>query len=294
MAVTFSINGFPLDKKDVCKVMEGTEYSSAVVARRVNIESPGIHGQIPMWADPLDTMKFTLRLRVLKPRKSAQTVLHDNVRLIQSLFRVGGNQAATSGVIASLEIVRNRDGQQVRCFAQVETMSQAEYSHTGGFADMTVVLNIPRGVWESTTTEDVSFSPNLNGQAYSTAAKTVLPFYPLVRVAGPFTSVIVRDTHSNTGVLWTRTPGISAGRFLLIDPYTMGAWDKSSNGWDPTDPGTNDARSGLYEVGNGPLNATRGFIGSTPVISTGIDVTMTGSPAPTGTPVTLRGRYAEP
>lgn len=292
MAVTFEVNGFPLDKKDVCKVMEGTEYSSAVTMRRLNLESPGLHGQIPMWMDPLDTLKVALRLRVLKPRKSAQTVLHENVRLIQSVFRAGSYLAADPSIETPLEIIRNRDGLQVRAFAQLETMSQAEYSHTGGFADMTVVLNIPRGIWESTVSEDVSFVGNLNGQSYSTAAKTVLPFYPLVRVAGPITSVIVKDTHSNTGVLWTRSPGIVTGRFLLIDPYTMGAWDKATNGWSPTDPGTNDARNGLYEVGNGPLNATRVLIGSTPVISTGIDVTLT--PSSGGTPVTLRGRYAEP
>jgi hypothetical protein len=292
MAVTFEINGFLLDKKDVCKVMEGTEYSSAVTMRRLNIDSPGLHGQIPMWIDPLDVLKVTLRLRVLKPRKSAQTVLHNNVRLIQSLFRPGGYLASQSSIVTPLEIIRDRDGLRVRAFAQLETMSQAEYSHTGGFADMTVVLNIPRGVWESTTSEDVSFAANVNGQAYSTAAKTVLPFYPLVRVAGPFTSVQVRDTHSNTGVLWTRSPGISSGRFLLIDPYTMGAWDKATNGWDPTDPGTNDARSGLYEIGNGPLNATRSYVGTTPVILTGIDTSMLGGSG--GTPITLRGRYTEP
>ena len=70
MAVTFELNGFPLDKKDFCKVMEGTEYSSALSMRRVNLESPGLHGQIPMWFDPLDTLKIALRLRVLKPRLS--------------------------------------------------------------------------------------------------------------------------------------------------------------------------------------------------------------------------------
>jgi hypothetical protein len=249
MAVTFEVNGFPLNKTNVCKVMEGTEYSSAITMRRLNIESPGLHGQIPMWLDPLDTLKCTLRLRVLRPRKSAQTVLHNNVRLIQGVFRPGGFLATQSSIVTPLEVIRDRDGLRVRAFAQLETMSQAEYSHTGGFADMTVVLNIPRGIWESTTTEDVNFVANLNGQTYSTAEKTVLPFYPLVRVAGPFTSVIVRDVHSGTGVMWSRSPGISNGRFLLIDPYTMGAWDKATNGWDPNDPGTNDARAGLFEVG---------------------------------------------
>jgi len=293
MAVTFSVNGYPLDKKDVCKVMEGTEYSSAITMRRLNIEAPGLHGQIPMWIDPLDTLKLTLRLRVLRERKAAQTVLHNNVRLVQSLFRPGGYLVSLPSVLTPLEIVRDRDGLQVRAFAQLETMSQADYSHAGGFADLTVVLNLPRGVWESTTTEDVSFVANLNGQSYSTAAKTVLPFYPLVRVAGPVTSVTVRDLYSNTGVLWTRSPGILSGRFLLIDPYTMGAWDMATNSWDPTTaPGVNDARNGLYEIGNGPLNATRLVSGSTGLVSTGIDTTL--NPTAGGTPITLRGRYTEP
>ena len=292
MAVTYEINGFPLDKANVCKVMEGTDYSSAVTMRRVNIESPGLHGQVPMWFDPLDVLKCTLRLRVLKQRKAAQTTLHNNVRSVQALFRPGGYMASQSSLVTPLELIRDRDGLRVRSFCQLETMSAAEYSHTGGFADMTVVLNIPRGVWESTTSEDVSFVANLNGQTYSTAAKTVLPFFPLIRVAGPITSVQIRDTHSNTGVLWTRSPGISSGRFLLIDPYTMGAWDKATNGWDPADPGTNDARSGLYEIGNGPYNATRSYVGSTPVISTGVDTVV--NPAAGGTPITLRGRYTEP
>lgn len=294
MAVTFEINGFALDKKDVCKVMEGTEYSSAVALRRANVEPPGLHGQIPMWADPLETMKISLRLRVLKPRKSAQTVLHSNVRLIQSLFRAGGYVQDNSAILAPLELIRDRDGLRVRALAQLEAMSQAEYSHTGGYADMTVLLNAPRGAWESTTTEDVNFVANLNGQTYITAEKSVLPLYPLIRVAGPFFSVTVRDTYSNTGVLWTRSPGISSGRFLLIDPYTMGAWDKSTNGWSPSDPGTNDARNSLFEIGNGPLNATANRTGTTPIVSSGIDVTMLASGPITGTPVTLRGRYTEP
>lgn len=292
MAVTFEVNGFKLDTANVCKVLEGTEYSSALAPRRVNLDTPGMHGQVPMWMDPLDTLKITLRLRVLKARGAAQTFLHNNVRTIQGLFRPGGYIQSQSSIITPLEIIRDRDGLRVRALVQLESMSQAEYSHTGGFADMTVVLNAPRGMWESTTTEDVNFVGNLNGQSYSTAAKSVLPFYPLIRVAGPFTSVTIRDVFSNTGVMWTRSPGISSGRWLLIDPYLMGAWDKATNGFDPNDPGTNDARAYLHEIGNGPFNATSFRFSTTPIVSTGVDVIIVGGSG--GTPVTLRGRYTEP
>lgn len=292
MAVTFEVNGFKLDTANVCKVLEGTEYSSAVAVRRVNLESPGLHGQVPMWMDPLDTLKIQLRLRALKPRGAAQTVLHNNVRTIQGLFRAGGYIQSQSSIITPLEVIRDRDGLRMRALAQLESISPVDYSHTGGFADMTVVLNAPRGVWESTTTEDAVFVGNVNGQSYSTGVKTVLPFYPLIRVAGPLTSVTIRDVFSNTGVMWTRSPGITSGRFLLIDPYLMGAWDKATNGFDPNDPGTNDARAYLHEIGNGPFNATSFRTSTTPVTLSSIDVVLLGGTG--GTPVTLRGRYTEP
>lgn len=296
MTVTYQINGFNLDKTDMCKVMDGTEYSCALAPRRLDLTIPGISGQVPMWNDPLDALKLTLQLRVLRPRRAPQTTLHTNVRLVQGVFRAGGF-LQSSGAQGPLFVTRNRDGQQVNAIAQLETLSAAQYNHAGGFADMTAVLNIPLGMWQDAATEEFTFASTGTGSVnvtanYPASFQTFLPITnALLRARGPLTSVAIKDQISGTGVLWVAgATALAAGQYALIDPYNMNARRLTSASWDMT-TGT-DARGGLYSIWNGPFMVSTLFIGDVPTPATAIDITFGG--ATTASQVIVQLHRSEP
>lgn len=284
MPVTYQINGYNLDKANMCKVMEGTEYAGALAPRRLDISIPGITGELPLWNDPLGPMKLTLNLRVLKPRTASRTVLHTNVRLVQGVFR-GGGFLQTSGADAPLFVIRNRDGQQVKALAQLETMSSPEYYHMGAYADFTAVLNIPLGMWQQDLAEEFIFPAGTTN--YPGSFQTFLPIpNTLLRVNGPLTSAAIKDQISGTGVLWTAGASpLLAGQFILIDPYNMNARRLTSASWNMTD-GT-DARGGLYSIWNGPFTVATLFLGDVPTPATVMDATFTGGNASTRVTVRL-------
>src|SRR5690606_1736764 len=56
MAIGYTLEGFNLHQPDIgFRLLEGTEFASTIAPRRVNISVRNMHGEVPMWNDPLDT-----------------------------------------------------------------------------------------------------------------------------------------------------------------------------------------------------------------------------------------------
>ena len=52
----YTIEGFNLHQPELgFYLLEGSSYASEISPRRVNLEVPGVHGEIPQWNDPLSS-----------------------------------------------------------------------------------------------------------------------------------------------------------------------------------------------------------------------------------------------
>lgn len=105
----------------------------------------------------------------------------------------------------------------------------------------------------------------------------------VVRFTGPTSFVTVHDTASGTQIAWVGS-GVTAGRYLYLDPANMAAWHHTStSAWESAGP---DVSSGLDYTGAGPLQLWpyTGELGGTLVRQ--VEVSTTGGSC------VIRGRRA--
>lgn len=223
MSLTYSIQGFDLHQPEIgFKLLVGSSFAPAVSPRRVDLEIPLMHGQVPLWDDPLPAQKLTLKVRI---EDSQPDMLRQKWEHLRALMWTGANRGLT--------IRRVMAGQVTSAFGQLETMSEPDFWLARGMVDVVMVFNIPYGRWESIQTQEVDLP--LNGQevqipfvAESTGPITNMLF----QVKGPTAtewSLTVRDETSRTGFVLARYEHIPTDDYWVVDPENYRAWDNQTD-----------------------------------------------------------------
>lgn len=226
MSLTYSIQGFDLHQPDKgFKLLVGSSFAPPVSPRRVDLELPHMHGQVPLWDDPLSAQKLTLKVRIEDPDPAG---LQQKWEHLRSLMWTGSNRGLT--------IRRVMAGQVTSAFGQLETMNEPDFWLARGMIDVVMLFNIPYGRWQSIESYEHELEP--------TQGKTVeVPFVAdstapvtdaLFRVEGPTQSnwsFSIEDRTSRTGFSLNVNDPLDEGEYVIVDPGNYSVW---YNGDDPS------------------------------------------------------------
>lgn len=241
MSIIYTVQGFNFQQPaQGFQLMEGSLFAPAVSPRRVDIQPPGMHGQIPMWDDELQPQKLTLRVRIKDDDPDQLQFKWEHLR---ALMWTGSNQGLT--------IRRDSSGQVTSTFGQLEVMSEPDFYCAAGIADTTILFNIPSGRWQSIETFEQAITTTNTSVTFaeeSTAPITNM----LVRVQGPFETtgawIELHDDTNQTGFRILPGQITTAGQYVLVDPQNYKAWLNSTSDWDARET---DISSGLRVLNNG-------------------------------------------
>lgn len=275
-SLTYQLEGFDLHQPDIgFRLLEQSTFAAEVAPRRVNIEVPRRHGEIPAWNDPIDTRLLTLNIEV---RGDTHTELEERWNHLRSLAGLGINRPVT--------IQRVSDFGTTSTFAQLQNMSNAVFYHPRHIAQTTMLFHIPSGRWEDVNASEQELSIPGTEQNVVFAAESTAPVNNvLLRAQGPLSTLTVFDTTNDTGFTWGGEDPIPSGEYLLIDCADFEAWHNTSSDFDAEDT---DVSRWLSTVGNGMLTLvplTSFTIGDS-INSTTVEVTGDGA----GTELHIRGR----
>lgn len=238
----YTIEGFNLHQPELgFQLLEGSSYASEIAPRRVNLQVPGVHGEIPQWNDPLSstTVVFNVRVRDGEPEQ-----LRQKWQYLRSLMRTGSNNPV---VVRRLEADQTLSAQM-----QLLSMSEPDFYCAAGMVTTTIMLHNPSGMWQSITTTEQQLATPGTDQFLSVAAASSGPITnALFRVRGPISNITVRDNTNDTGFQWQLSPVISASQYLLVDCGSYTAWRNTTDSWEERSA---DVSSGLRTTGNGMLN----------------------------------------
>lgn len=245
MSLTYTIQGFDLHQPEIgFKLLQATSFAPPVNPRRVVVEIPGMHGQLPLWDDELSAQKLTLKVRI-QDRDPAQ--LQAKWEHLRALMWTGSNTGLT---------VRRVMGEQVTsCFAQLEAMDEPEFWSAAGMVDTVILLNIPYGRWEDIHTEEQQLPVSGDNIQIPFVAESTAPISgALIRVEGPTSSnysLRIRDETNQTGFHLSSSSYIQSDYFVLIDLETGQVWDNEDDpSWDARN---HNISSRITPYGNGML-----------------------------------------
>lgn len=238
----YTIEGFNLHQPEQgFYLLEGSSYASEISPRRVNLEVPGAHGEIPQWNDPLSSTNVVFNVRV---RDDDPDALRQKWQYLRALMRTGSNNPVT--------VRRLESGQVLSAQMQLLSMSEPDFYCAAGMITTTIMLHNPSGRWQSINTTEQELTIPGTDQFVPVAAASSAPITDaLVRVLGPVSSLTVRDNTNDTGFTWQLSPTIASGDYLLVDAGTFTAWRNDTDDWEERGQ---DVSSGLRTTGNGMLS----------------------------------------
>jgi len=238
----YTIEGFNLHQPELgFYLLEGSSYASEISPRRVNLEVPGVHGEIPQWNDPLSSTNVVFNVRV---REANPESLRQKWQYLRALMRTGNNNPVT--------VRRLESGQVLSAQMQLLSMSEPDFYCAAGMVTTTIMLHNPSGRWSAINTTEQELAIPGTDQILTAAAASSGPITDaLVRVRGPVSSIMVRDNTNDTGFQWQLSPTISSGQYLLVDCGSFTAWRNTTNDWEQRG---SDVSSGLRTIGNGMLS----------------------------------------
>lgn len=234
--VRYFINDYNLTQPDRgIKLMQGTEWASAISPRRFDLEIPMWHGQVAMWHDPIDTMKVTFEVEI---QARSQSVLRQRYNDFVSLCGTGKwipvRLERYRGIFLMSDTEHdpadNNRPYGEYANAQLESLSAPEYEHAAMRLTTTCVFNVPVGQWRSHKIYTQAF-PERGGPYRCVVAKvSSVPVYSMViRVQGgpggnrnlAFWSLV--DRWSQTGVAWDDPVGVNLnnGEWLYCNTDNM-------------------------------------------------------------------------
>lgn len=238
----YTIEGFNLHQPELgFYLLEGSSYASEISPRRVNLEVPGVHGEIPQWNDPLSSTNVVFNVRV---REANPESLRQKWQYLRALMRTGNNNPVT--------VRRLESGQVLSAQMQLLSMSEPDFYCAAGMVTTTIMLHNPSGRWSAINTTEQELAIPGTDQILTAAAASSGPITDaLVRVRGPVSSITMRDNTNDTGFQWQLSPTISSGQYLLVDCGSFTAWRNTTDDWEQRG---SDVSSGLRTIGNGMLS----------------------------------------
>lgn len=267
MSFYYKINGFQLGQQTARTgiwLLDSTEYAPALAPRRISVDIPGRHYQVPMWGDPMSAVTVTMKVRI---RETTTPALRSSWELLTGLLGIGSNNP--------IELRRWRDGYEELAEAQLISTDSPSYLDVIDTLDVTLVFNIPGGCWKSVAFVEDTFA---GAGTYTTSTLANGSTMPVIDVrilaTGPLTTILVRDGVSRTGIAWGGgTQVVPSGQFLLIDPDSMRAYIQTTASYNLT--GT-AAHSTLVFVDRAPLVVTSTRSGASATVSSSIVIERTG------------------
>jgi len=224
------------------KLMQGTEWASAVSPRRFNLEIPMWHGEISMWHDPLDTMKVTFEVEISAKSESVLRQRWDDfVSLCGTGKWIPVRLERYRGIFLMTDTEHdpadnNRPFGEY-AYAQLESMSAPEYEHAAYRLTTTCVFSVPVAQWRTHKIYTQTYTEQ-GGPFKSVVAKvSTVPVYSMIiRVQGGpgldrnLMAWSVTDRWSQTGVAWDDPIGVNLnnGEYLYCNTDNMRAYISSS------------------------------------------------------------------
>lgn len=227
MSLTYSIQGFDLHQPDKgFKLLVGSSFAPPVNPRRVDLEIPRTHGQIPLWDDPLSAQKLTLKVRIEDPDPAG---LQQKWEHLRSLMWTGANRGLT--------IRRVMADQVTSAFGQLETMNEPDFWLARGMIDVVMLFNIPYGRWQSVQTYEQELELNVESADIPFVSESTGPVTDaLFRITGPTSEdwrLRVVDNTSSTGFTMERYDPLEEGQYVVLDPGMYHAWRTDGDpSWD--------------------------------------------------------------
>ncbi|MBD3004889.1 poly-gamma-glutamate hydrolase family protein [Streptomyces sp. 5-10] len=274
--IRYFINDFNLDQPKLgFKLLTDTEYAPAVSPRLFNLQIPSWHGQMPVWHDPVDTMKVTFQVQI---RASTASMLRRRWDDFVGLCGVGKfvpvRLERYRGIYLSEDPEydphdRNKSMGEY-AHARLESMSAPEFENGNKSLTTTVVFDVPAGMWRSHKVYYQYYAKHGGHQKCVVAKVSTAPVVNIIiRVQGGKGLVAwsLVDEQSNTGVAWSDPPGINLndGEWVYADTNTMRAYISKKRDW----PGPNESFDSFIKrikgeaawqdyryIRNGPLNLT--------------------------------------
>lgn len=240
----YTIDGVPLsDPLYRWRLHRETQRRTPVAFRSVDVDVPGVDGNIPIYGEQVEATALALEVNVY----GSPAQVEERVNFLRSLL------GRTSG---PLEVER-RDGK----VAAAKPAAISDPVMTDVYARLSITLSIPSGTWrgpEETWGHPVPSSAN----AVATPIRSSRQITDsLILITGPANSPIITDTGSGATVQYTGN--IPAGQQLLIDCADWRANLGSGTTWTAT--GSNAT---LDLVNSGPLSDVT-LLPLTPVMAGG-------------------------
>lgn len=240
----YLINGFRVHQPDKgFRLMESSQFASEISPRRVNLQVPRMHGQIPAWDDPIDSTGVIIRVRI---QDTDPQMLERKWNHLRAHALLGGNRAVI--------LVRESELGNTSAQVQLESMSQPDFWCAAGIVDTTIIFHNPSGRWqESTPQEQPLLLPGTQQTLFAVNESTAPITNALIRVRGPVSSIRIGNDANNTGLYWSGSTAVNGNQWLLLDCENFEAWINTNSQWSTR--GTNVSRWLLSE-GIGPLSLT--------------------------------------
>ena len=272
----YTIDGVPLsDPYRRWTVHRETQRRTPVAFRSVDVNVPGVDGNIPIYGENVEATALALELNVYG-RTPAQ--IEERVNFLRSLL------GRTTG---PLEVAR-RDGK----VAAAKPAAISDPVMTDVYARLSVTLSIPAGVWRGPESTWTHPSPlDTAAQAMGPLDGTSRPVTDsLILITGPATTPTVTDTATGSTVRYTGT--VAAGQKLHIDTAEWRAALGSSVTWGST---STNATAGIDSAGPRsdatlfPLTPIPGLNGDgSPTTAPCVSFTATGTDATTALQIRAR------
>jgi phage replication-related protein YjqB (UPF0714/DUF867 family) len=273
--IRYFINDFNLDQPRLgYKLLKGTEYAPSISPRLFNLPIPSWHGQVPMWHDPIDTMKVTFEIQITGRHASdLRQKWDDFVGLCGVGKFVPVRLERYRGIYLTTDTEydphdRNKSlGEYAN--ARLESLSTPEFEAGNKQLTATAVFDVPVGVWRSHKLYYQYFTDG-DAQRCVVAKVSSAPVYAITIRAETHPDLdtwSVVDSQSQTGVAWGLPAGttLKGNQYIYADTNLMRAYVSPERTWPQSGETFGDfiARidgravwSDFRYIRNGPLNLT--------------------------------------
>ena len=194
----YTIDGVPLsDPGHRWRLHRETQRRTPVAFRSVDVNVPGMDGNIPIYGEQIEATALALELNVY----GLPEQIEERAQFLRALL------GRTTGPL----MVGKRGG----LTAEAKPVSISDPVMTDRYARLAVTLSIPSGVWRGPVETWTHPAPG-SSAAVATPIRSARPITDaLILIEGPATSPIIED--AATGATVQYTGAVAAGQKLLID-----------------------------------------------------------------------------